>query len=324
MAIFLVLMVVLTGTDCLYATGYRHTVASRAARLNRTDTVIGFTRTHIVRDHETLVGIARKYGLGFNEISILYPTVDPWTPRTGINLSIPQLWIVPPSAYHEIVINIPEMRLYRFFPDISMVKTYPVGIGTLDAPTPQGSYRIAECKIDPIWLIPASRRTKYRTVCIRAGLRNPLGRYWIGLSNRKYGIHGTNFPWSVGRLVSNGCIRLYPEHISQLFQEVSIGTRVEIIYEPVKLGFKNRQIYMEVHPDSYRKIKNMAAHIHTLLHSHDVETYVSMEKLKTVLFKKDGVPTLIGTLPETYGWTGIVNSEDRSSMKELFKTPERR
>jgi L,D-transpeptidase ErfK/SrfK len=57
--------------------------------------------------------------------------------------------------------------------------------------------------------------------------------------------------------VSHGCIRHYPEDIEQLFDLTSVGTSVELIYEPVKLGFLKGRIFVEVHEDIYHKVQNM-------------------------------------------------------------------
>ena len=68
------------------------------------------------------------------------------------------------------------------------------------------------------------------------GPENPLGAYRIRLSKGLYSIHGTNDPWSIGRLTTHGCIRLYPEDIEVLYPLVDRGMPGELVYEPVKLG----------------------------------------------------------------------------------------
>jgi len=241
-------------------------------------TVVGVMRYHTVAPKETLLDIARKYGLGFNELRILYPRMDPWIPERGTQLTIPTRWVLPPTRLEGIVINLPELRLYRFFPRIHMVKTYPIGIGDQGWETPEGTYRIVDRKEDPTWVIPPSLRPKYGAARIPPGPRNPLGKYWLGISLDGYGIHGTNFPWGVGRLVSHGCIRLYPEHIVQLFQEVEVGTPVEIIYEPVKIGFERGRIYIEVHPDPYGKRSNLEEETKIRLQKMGLWGYISIER----------------------------------------------
>jgi L,D-transpeptidase ErfK/SrfK len=253
-------------------------------------------RVHTVAPRETLLDISRHYSLGFNEIQILHPHVDPWIPEPGLCLSIPTHWILPRTRYQGVVINLPELRLYRFFSRIEMVKTYPIGIGDAGYETPKGVYRVVEREVDPTWDLPPSLRKHFGVTKVPPGPENPLGKYWIGLSRKGYGIHGTAFPWGVGRLVSHGCIRLYPEHIAQLFEEVSIGTPVEIIYEPVKIGFKGKQVFLEVHPDVYRKIADIKKHTRRRLQALGLWNHICVERMEAVLQRQNGVPVCIGTI----------------------------
>ena len=281
------------------ARSYQYRLATTKEGISEEKTVIGALRKHTIKPEETLLDVARVYGLGFHEIEILYPEIDPWIPKAGTRLTIPTLWVLPPTKHQGIVVNIPELRLYRFFPKTKTVKTYPVGIGDLETETPLGTYRVARRDVNPEWKVPPDRQERYGGYEIMPpGPDNPLGKYWIGLSNRKYGIHGTNNAWSIGRSVSGGCIRLYPEHISQLFKEVPIGTYVEIIYEPVKFGFWRGQIYIEVHPDLYDKIDDLEEHAMMLLDKRGLRDHVSIQKVKKALEEENGLPVAVGTLPE--------------------------
>ena len=71
-------------------------------------TVVGSVQHHIVIPKETLSDIVRKFGLGYNELSLLYPKMDPWIPSPGKNLVIPTQWILPSTKLFGLVINIPE------------------------------------------------------------------------------------------------------------------------------------------------------------------------------------------------------------------------
>ena len=77
---------------------------------------------------------------------------------------------------------------------------------------------------------------------------NPLGERALYLGWPRYLIHGTNEPYGVGRRVSRGCIRLYPEHIEQLYELVGLGTKVRVIDEPIKLDWVGDTLYIEAHP----------------------------------------------------------------------------
>jgi L,D-transpeptidase ErfK/SrfK len=254
------------------------------------NTVIGASQDYVITKEDTLLDVARNFDLGYNEVVSAYPGIDPWLPQPGEKLSVPTEWILPSVNSKGIVINVPELRLYLFFTDIKMVKTYPIGIGVLDSPTPLGRFTIIEKTVNPTWNIPLSLQEEYGRKSMPPGPDNPLGAYRLRLSNFDVGIHGTNIPWGVGRLVSHGCIRLYPEDIEELFHEVKVGTPVEIIYEPVKLGFKEGHIFVEVHPDPYKEISDLFIHTARQLFIHQLWEKVDVDLLTKALEKHTGVP----------------------------------
>ena len=249
-------LLLLLALDLSFAqTEYRYAPAAKNPA--GAGTVIGRMLVHTVKPGETLLDIARRYGLGVTELQAFHPDRDPWLLEEGSVLQIPTLWIVPPTRHRGIVINVPEMRLYRFHAKRGTVITYPVTVGEEETQTPLGTFRVVEKEEDPEWNIPPKLRHKYNTKIMPAGPDNPIGRYWLGLSARGYGIHGTDNPWSVGRILSNGCIRLYPEDIEKLYADVPKGTAVEILYEPVKLGFRGSVLFVEVLDDPYGFIGDM-------------------------------------------------------------------
>jgi len=179
-----------------------------------------------------------------------------------------------------------------------MVKTYPVGIGGEDFETPVALSKVMVMEKYPSWTLPPSILETHGRRVVPPGPDNPLGDYWIGLSVKHIGIHGTDFPWSIGRQISRGCIRLYPEHIIQLFKEVNAGTYVEIVYEPIKIGVENHTIYMEVHPDVYNKIPDMLSYAEDLIIKRGIRDKVSMDKVSQCVSEKTGVPVPVGTITE--------------------------
>jgi len=254
-------------------------------------TVIGAPQTYIVQKDDTLLDIARNFDLGFSEIQLLYKDIDPWVPPEGSKIIIPTSWVLPEGKWNGILINIPEMRLYLFFKKISMVKTFPIGIGETENFTPVGRFYIKEKRVSPTWHIPVSLREKYEgRKSIPPGPENPLGSHWLGLSIKGYGIHGTNFPWAVGRLVTHGCIRLYPEDILRLYPIVPIGTPVHIIYEPVKIGFKEGHIFIEVHEDIYHRIPALFQYTLQKMEKKGIKNLVDLEKIKEAIDQRRGVP----------------------------------
>ncbi len=218
--------------------------------------VIGTSATHLIRGKESLLELARQNDLGYNEIVAANRDIDPWVPDEGTPVIIPTSWIVPQIDRGGIVINLAEMRLYYFFQKngTRYVSTYPIGIGRDGTDTPVGQYRITMKIKDPVWHVPAWIRAENPELPARVlpGPENPLGKYWLQLSEG-YGIHGTNRPYGVGRRVSHGCIRLYPEDIESLAARVRPGVTVSIINDPVKAGLQENKIYMEVHRNANSK-----------------------------------------------------------------------
>lgn len=257
---------------------------------SKADTLIGLIGEYTIKEKDTLLDVARNHDLGFNEMEDLYPDLDPWVPPPGRKITIPSQWILPQTKKFGIVINIAEMRLYFFMKSIRMVRTYPIGIGDEGWFTPEGLGWIVDKRKNPTWHIPKSLQEKYQMKVMAPGPENPLGDYWMGLSLIGYGIHGTNFPWAVGRLVTHGCIRLYPEDIKILFPLVPAKTPVELIYEPVKIGWQEGRIFMEVHPDIYQKIPDLTAYGLKKIRALPLNGKVDQDLIRKILDEKKGIP----------------------------------
>ncbi|KRQ88059.1 putative L,D-transpeptidase YkuD [Caloramator mitchellensis] len=88
------------------------------------------------------------------------------------------------------------------------IKKYGVAVGKPSTPTPKGKFYIINKIINP---------------------GGPFGARWLGLNIRGYGIHGTNNPSSIGKSISNGCIRMFNRDVIELSKMVPIGTPVDII-----------------------------------------------------------------------------------------------
>lgn len=256
-------------------------------------TVIGAPRWYTIVEKDTLLDIARRNGLGYNSLDLLFPKMDAWIPPRGKRIFLPTMWVLPPSQHYQLVINIPELRLYFFDKNSSTVQTYPIGIGDEGWESPLGTWHITEKRPNPSWYVPASLQAKYGMAVMPPGPENPLGEYMMKFSAGAYGVHGTAMPWGVGRLVSHGCIRCYPEHIRILYPQVPTGTTLEIIYEPVKFGQKNGQVFIEAHPDVYKKIPDYAKYALDKLALCPFKHQVDQKKFFLALTLQNGVPTNI-------------------------------
>lgn len=206
---------------------------------------------------DTLLDLARAFGLGFTEAAAANPGVDPWSPADAEQLTIPRAHILPEGLRRGIVINLPEQRLFFFKSDGGVIFTAPVGTGVSEAETPIGSTTIIGKRINPTWYPPASIRARRPELprVVPPGPDNPLGSHALDLGWRSYAIHGTNNPWSVGRRATSGCIRLYPEHIRILFELVSVGVPVRVVDQPIKVGWLDGQLWMEAHPSQRQALE---------------------------------------------------------------------
>lgn len=205
---------------------------------------------------DTLTDIGRRHGLGYEEMRLANPGVDPWLPGEGATVVLPTRFVLPDVPHRAVVVNLAEYRMYYFHEvdGVLRVSTFPISIGRMDWKTPLGRASITAKTRNPAWYPPASIRKEYAADgrelprVVPAGPDNPLGDYALRLSVPGYLIHGTNRPAGVGMRVTHGCIRMFPEDIEWLFPQVSVRTQVRLVNQPVKLGWSGSVLMLEVHP----------------------------------------------------------------------------
>jgi L,D-transpeptidase ErfK/SrfK len=253
-------------------------------------TVVGSIQHYRIKKGDDLLELARHYGLGYSEIGVIYRQWDPFLPPVGAEMTIPTMWIVPNNHGNQIIVNTGAMRLYYFINNNTQVYTFPIGMGVLDFKTPQGKFRVINKKVNPTWHIPKALQKKYEMAEMPPGPDNPLGEYKLTLSWGDYGIHGTAMPLGVGRMVSHGCTRMYPEHIKKLFPMVPVGTSVEYVYEPAMIGFRQGHIYLSVHEDVYFKIPSMILHVLNMIEQRGLADQVDMRKVMQTVEEHYGNP----------------------------------
>jgi L,D-transpeptidase ErfK/SrfK len=290
--------------------------AARAAVFELTDgdatQVVGQDLHVTTRYEDTLYDLARKYGVGSEEITRANPGIDPWLPGAGKDVLIPGRRILPPGPRDGIVVNIPEHRLY-YYPRPKrrgakrFVVTYPVSIGKMDWKTPLGETRIIQKIKNPIWYPPASVRREHLQngdplpKFVPAGPDNPLGAFAMRLNipPGDYLIHGTNNPLAVGMPVTHGCIRMYPEDVAALFPTVPVGTKVWLVNDPVKVAFVDGELLLEVHPpvdDQGQTIAPELSKFEQLLNVAlgDTTTAINWDYAEQALKTANGIPVIVG------------------------------
>jgi L,D-transpeptidase ErfK/SrfK len=250
------------------APAIQHPVATHAFTLNNdNDNVVGRLQVTHAHAEDTLSDIARRFNIGYEEIVRANPGVDPWLPREGTQIVLPTQFVLPDAPHDGIVINLPALRLYYFPPhkkdEPQTIITHPIGIGMVGWTTPVGNTKVVSKRANPIWYPPASVRKEHAEdgdilpAKVPAGPDNPLGQFAMNLDWPSYLIHGTNQPYGVGVRASHGCIRLYPEDIAQLFDDIPIGTKVTVVNQSQVYGWYKGAQYLQSYPvlDDYAALK---------------------------------------------------------------------
>ncbi len=264
------------------------------------------------RYEDTLIEIARRYSLGYEELTRVNVGVDPWLPGEGTQVLIPGQRVLPPGPRLGIVVNLPEHRLY-YYPkprkgEKPSVMTFPVSVGKMDWRTPMGVTRIVDKRKNPAWYPPESVRKEHAArgepplpKVVGPGPDNPLGAYAMRLAipGGSYLIHGTNNPDAVGMAVTHGCLRMYPEDVERLFEAVSVGTQVALVNEPIKISRVAGEIWLEVHPPVDAQGQRVEPNVEDFERRLDqllgpTQTAIHWDIALQVLREASGIPQVIG------------------------------
>jgi L,D-transpeptidase ErfK/SrfK len=219
--------------------------------------VVGYVQKTVIGKEDTLPDIARRFDVGYEEILLANPGVDPWLPGVGREVVVPTQFVLPAAPHDGVVVNVAAMRIFYYPPhkkgEPQIVYTHPIGIGKVGWKTPEGTTKIVGRQKDPVWVVPKSVRDEHLEDgeklpgIVRAGPDNPLGQYAFRLGWPSYLIHGTNKPYGVGMRSSHGCMRLYPEDIAVFFDLIPIGTKVTIVNQPYLFGWRDGTLYLQAY-----------------------------------------------------------------------------
>lgn len=261
--------------------------------------VHGEAQKDLVQPGEDLVELAFRHRVGFEALARLNPGVKVWIPDAGTVVELPTEYVLPDVPRKGLVINVPEMRLYDFTrggpPDV-----YAIAIGDQMDPSLIGEFRVGAKRRNPAWTVPASIRRERPELpaVVPPGPDNPLGDHWMTIGATSYGIHGTNNPWSIGRMATHGCIRLYDDQLAPLFDRTPSGTPIRLIYQTVKVGARDGGIYVEAHPDLYGRDPYRLETALDRLRALGLEERVDVRRLRAAVQAGKGAPVRVGTLPE--------------------------
>jgi len=266
--------------------------------------VVGSLMTLQLKDGDSLPDVARHYGLGYEEIAAANPGIDPWVPKSGSSALVPAQFVLPRAPRKGLVINLAAMRLFHFRASAgdTEVVTYPIGIGKEDRSTPTGPLSIVRKKERPIWYPTEKIRNDHLRkgdplpAAVLPGPDNPLGEFALYLSRPFYLIHGTNKPYSVGWRASNGCLRLYPENIEQLFPAVPVKEPVLIVNQPYLVGWREGFVYLQAYrPQVEVSDRALQKRVRSELKKLEAERDYPLDwtRIDRVLTEARGIPTPI-------------------------------
>ena len=119
-----------------------------------------------------------------------------------------------------------KITLYK---KLKKVVQYPIAVGMAGLETPAGRYTIQNKQINPAWSVPNSpwAGSLAGSVIPGGAPNNPLIARWMGVADG-VGVHGTADRGSMGSNASHGCIRMLPEDVIKLYDQVPIGTPIFI------------------------------------------------------------------------------------------------
>lgn len=256
--------------------------------------VVGRVFEYTVQPGDYLIKISARFGAAAkiiaNENGLNYHALL----RPGQKIMIDNRHIVPEIRKSGLLINIPQRMLYSF-QDGLIEAAYPVGLGKPSWETPQGNFKVNSKKIDKTWYVPKSIQEEMREAgmpvktLVQPGPDNPLGKYWLGLIPSAIGIHGTIAPASVYHFQSHGCIRLHPEDVESLFQQLDVGATCNIIYAPLLLTQLDGRVYLEVNRDIYKQSSVSLPVLTKLAVDTGLTNHIDWERAQAVLEEQAGL-----------------------------------
>ncbi len=304
--------------------------------VDKDDSIIGRLAAIRLKKGDTMPDIARHFSLGINTLMAVNPEVDVWAPKAGERVVLPLSFILPEARGNGIVINLAAMRLFYFKRDGNQlaISTYPVGIGTVEKPTPLGRMYIARKKLQPTWHVPLSIAADHREkgdplpAMVPPGPLNPLGEYALYLSKSSYLVHGTNKPASIGLRATNGCVRLYPEDIERLFNTASVKTPVKIVNQPYLVGHRDGMVYLEAHTPLEDSDTTGLKQVYAKLKKIEKKTGRALDwsKVEKVLAEARGIPVIVSVFGPNAktGEEEIINLRHPVKLRGQPQVPELR
>ncbi len=210
--------------------------------------LLGEPRQYLTWRTVTLREVAQHHQLDIGELRRANPELDGEVLPGGTLLSLPSGRLLPNVARDGIVVNLAESRLYVFGDRPDTALSFPITVADRNCGAAIGPAEVSDLRVRPAWTVPAAWHALDPKLpeTILPGPANPLGAFAIDLNWQGYVIHEANGPHRA--LSDKGCIGLAYQDISRIFGKLTLGTRVNVIDQPIKLGWSAGALYLEVHP----------------------------------------------------------------------------
>ncbi len=128
-----------------------------------------------------------------------------------------------------IIVNTAQKHLYLVLKN-GYAMRYGIGVGRIGF-TWSGTHRLTAKRKWPGWTPPAEMRIRQPELprYMKGGIDNPLGARALYIGSTLYRLHGTTEPWSIGKSVSSGCIRLTNQDVIDLYNRAKIGAKIVVL-----------------------------------------------------------------------------------------------
>ena len=186
------------------------------------------TSYYLVQSGDLLAVIAKRYKVPYEALMRINDISRPELLQAGTKIKVidgPFNAVIYKSSF--------TMDLYL---QNVYIKTYRVGLGTIDHETPSGRWRVKRGGklISPRWTDPDTGK-----VYVGSAPDYPLGSRWIAIEGLDedtkdrtgFAIHGTKDPESIGTRSSRGCIRLYNGDAIELYNLLQEGLSEVLVVE---------------------------------------------------------------------------------------------
>jgi len=197
-------------------------VIAKIEKLNQTiefsDEILKGTVRYAIQKGENLRSIGKKFKTNGSMIARINGIENIHVVHAGQTIKI------VPGGNYTVIIDKSRFNL-TMYRDGIYIKSYRVGIGKEGEETPTGETQITTRQIRPPWTRIGKPAVKY------GDPEYPLGERWMSFDKKNfahYGIHGTDDDSTVGKKSSNGCVRLTNPDVIELYDLITIGTKVII------------------------------------------------------------------------------------------------